>query len=106
MKIVCHMMKTNVKAGLHGQGLFAEEDIAFDARILEYTGNRFQGHYSESINLAFKAFKARRVIPYVQCDVGTEDFIIDPRGCGNDARYVNHSCEPNAMLELIRMGDH
>lgn len=36
----------------------------------------------------------------------SEEAIIGPRGCGNDARFVYHSCDANSFLELIRIGDH
>lgn len=34
-----------------------------------------------------------------------EEFIIDPRKSGNDAQYLNHSCQPNSLLMTIQVRD-
>lgn len=37
--------------------------------------------------------------------VNEDKMFIDPRDVGNDAQYVNHSCDPNAELKKISVGD-
>lgn len=82
--------KTTVKKSrVHGKGLFAGEDIAAGAPIIEYGGERItraearrRGH--EHV----LAIDARNAID------GTVD--------GTDARFANHSCEPNAEWMLYK----
>lgn len=79
--------ETTVKRSRTGLGLFATEDIPHGARIVQYTGRvisnnevrRHRGKYLFRIS-------ARRTI----------------NGCGrqNVARYVNHSCRPNAAAVI------
>ena len=74
------------KSPLHGRGVFATRPIRKGARIVEYTGRRVL--WSS--------------IPDDQDDVETYYFgldndkeVIDPSVGGNEARWINHSCDPN-----------
>lgn len=53
-ELVSHLLHTSVKEGLADCGLFAEQDIPADARILEYTGNRVGGVFRDYLHTAFK----------------------------------------------------
>lgn len=55
LKIVLHLPKTSVKPGLVGLGLYSEQGVAAETRILEYTGNRFGGQYFDHLNAVFKS---------------------------------------------------
>lgn len=55
LELVSHLPHTSVKEGLAGRGIFAEQDITTDARILEYTVNRVDGVYRDNLNAPFKA---------------------------------------------------
>lgn len=78
--------KVKVKRSSAGLGLFAEEDIPKEQLIIEYTGERITedeanergGQYLFSV---------------------TDNLTIDGTGRENTARYINHSCHPNAEAE-------
>jgi len=78
-----------VKRSVTGLGLFAVERIPKGKRIIEYTGPRVpndvvdksDGKYFFGVN---------------------KKWSIDGRGRDNIARYINHSCEPNAEAIISR----
>lgn len=67
-------------------GLFADEAIAKDQLIIEYTGDRISSTESEK--------RGGRYLFEV-----TDDLVIDGSDTKNTARYVNHACNPNAEAE-------
>ncbi|HEY0964428.1 MAG TPA: SET domain-containing protein [Candidatus Paceibacterota bacterium] len=76
-----------VKRSSAGLGLFANREYKKGDRIIEYIGetvteeeaNRRGGKYLFELN---------------------DNFTIDGKGRHNTARYINHSCKPNAYPEL------
>src|ERR1700745_3358576 len=74
------------RSAVHGRGVFAARPIRKGRSVIEYTGRR----------VAWKSIPA---------DVnGTHTFlfgindgadVIDPEIGGNEARWINHSCNPN-----------
>lgn len=78
--------KVQVKRASAGLGLFAAEELYKDQFIIEYTGDRITaeeanvrgGHYLFEV---------------------TEHLTIDGKGREHMARYINHSCAPNAEAE-------
>jgi uncharacterized protein len=74
------------KSPVHGRGVFAIRPIRKRARIIEYTGRRILWS----------------TIPEDLADARTYYFglddekkVIDPTVGGNEARWINHSCDPN-----------
>ncbi len=76
-----------VKKSRAGLGLFALEDIPKDTLIIEYTGDRINDEEAE------RRWR-RQYLFYVH-----DDLCIDGTGRENTARYINHSCRPNAEPE-------
>lgn len=77
-----------VRKATAGLGLFATGNIKKDDFIIEYTGER--------INDAEGERRWRRQYLFFVHD----DLFIDGTGRENTARYINHSCRPNAEPEL------
>ncbi|KAK3566054.1 hypothetical protein QTP86_025036, partial [Hemibagrus guttatus] len=82
---------------IHDWGLFAEEPIAADEMVIEYVG--------QSIRQVIADMRERR---YEQEGIGSsylfrvdQDAIIDATKCGNLARFINHSCNPNCYAKVI-----
>jgi SET domain-containing protein len=81
------MKNVSVKRSSAGLGLFANIMFKKGDEIIEYTGetitsdegNRRGGKYLFELN---------------------DDWMIDGKGRENTARYINHSCRPNAYPEL------
>jgi hypothetical protein len=77
-----------VKRSKTGLGLFATSPILRGTRIIQYIGElisngdekRLTGKYLIRLN---------------------EEYTIDGKARNNLARYVNHSCKPNAFAEVI-----
>jgi SET domain-containing protein len=73
------------ESGVHGHGVYAMESIANGTRIIEYTGQRVSWEGA----------------PNDENDPHTFNFgldngeVINPEIGGNDARWINHSCDPN-----------
>ena len=79
--------KLKVKRGLSGLGLFAEEIIPKGACIIEYVGRVIsdEEHYTSRSKYLFGI---------------NSKITIDGRARSNTARYINHSCRPNAEPEI------
>lgn len=78
------------RSGIDGDGLFAKEPIHAGDSVIEYTGERISkeeslrrcidgNHYIFSIN---------------------EEFDLDGNIESNFARFINHSCAPNAEAQI------
>ena len=72
-----------IKRSTTGLGMFAQQDILSQTRILEYVGTRM-------INVEATQADNRYII------VLNETHALDGKDRKNAARYINHSCEPNA----------
>jgi hypothetical protein len=78
------------RSGVHGLGVFAAKSIAKGTRIIEYVGERvshdeadrrYEGKDANDSHTFLFIVDSKTVI-----DAGTD---------GNDARFFNHSCDPN-----------
>jgi SET domain-containing protein len=76
---------------VHGRGLFAKRAIPKGTRILEYTGERVL-----KTNLAQDLVAGLTSLIYVMNL--NETFAVDGERGGNDARFINHSCDPNCEV--------
>jgi SET domain-containing protein len=85
------------RSRIQGRGVFATRDIGLGERIIEYTGRLITNDEADA-----------------QCDdegmrrhhtflFGVDDrYTIDGGRGGNDARFINHSCEPNSESVVVR----
>ncbi len=74
------------ESGVHGRGMYATKPIPKGARIIEYTGKR----------ALWEDVPEDLADPHTflfGLDNGIE--VIDPTTGGNEARWINHSCDPN-----------
>src|SRR5204863_7823571 len=74
------------QSAVHGGGVFAARPIRKDRRIIEYTGRR----------VAWKSIPADVNDAHTflfGINDGTD--VIDPEIGGKEARWTNHSCDPN-----------
>jgi len=75
---------------LHGQGVFAARRIAAGTRVIEYLGERVT-HAEADRRYAHKGARDNHTFLFI---VNTRT-VIDAGVDGNEARFINHSCEPN-----------
>jgi SET domain-containing protein len=72
-------------SNVHGRGVYAMELIPVGTRIIEYTGQR----------VSWEAAPNDENDPHT-FNFGLENGeVINPEIGGNDARWINHSCNPN-----------
>ncbi len=76
---------------VHGRGVFAKRAIPKGTRIFEYTGERVL-----KANLAQDLVNGLTSLIYVMNL--NETLAIDGERGGNDARFINHSCDPNCEV--------
>ena len=85
------------KSPIHGTGVFAARDIAAEEEIIEYAGRRLTHAQSDTI--------------YPDDDGHTflftlnDQYVIDASVDGNEARWINHSCEPNCEVWMVESDD-
>jgi hypothetical protein len=88
------------RSPIQGLGAFAVRAIPAGTRLIEYTGERI-GHARVEARRAREA-KGRHHSFLFQA---TRRTVVDARVHGNEARYINHSCDPNckAVIEKGRI---
>lgn len=74
---------------VHGRGVFALRRMRKGQRIIEYIGERIS--HSE----ADTRYDERSEHPHVLLFTVDKHIVIDGGIGGNDARFINHSCDPN-----------
>jgi len=81
-------------SGIHGTGVFAKRPIPRGTRVIEYAGRRLP-----KTQLLEAAERGERSLTYV-LNLNAET-AIDGAENGNDARFINHSCEPNCEVYIF-----
>lgn len=84
------------RSKIQGRGVFAEKRIRPGQRIIEYVGERISNAESDR---RYDDESMRRHHTFLfTLDKKT---VVDGNSQGNDARYINHSCDPNceAVIE-------
>lgn len=85
------------RSAVHGRGVFTLRRIRKGTRIIEYLGERVSHQEAD------RRYDHKRVD-----DNHTFLFIVDRRTvvdagrCGNEARFINHSCSPNCESVIER----
>lgn len=87
------------RSRIQGRGAFARRKIRKGTRIIEYTGERVS--HEEADRRYDDAHMARHHTFLFTLDKKT---CIDAAVNGNEARYINHSCDPNC--EAVIDGRH
>lgn len=90
------------KSSIHNIGVYAIEDIPKGKTIMKYIGRKISKEESEKIlNERMKYHKKNPEIAAVYIFELNEEYDIDGDVPDNDAKYVNHSCNPNCEVEII-----
>ncbi|XP_028966608.1 histone-lysine N-methyltransferase 2D-like [Galendromus occidentalis] len=91
--------RTNVylaRSKIQGLGLYAAKDIDKHTMVIEYIGQVIR---NEVANAREKQYEAQnRGIYMFRLD---ENRVIDATLTGGLARYINHSCNPNCVTEVV-----
>ncbi|XP_069576340.1 histone-lysine N-methyltransferase 2C [Brachyistius frenatus] len=91
--------KSNVylaRSGIQGLGLYAAKDIERCTMVIEYIGTIIR---SEVANRKERLYESQnRGVYMFRID---NDYVIDATITGGPARYINHSCGPNCITEVV-----
>ncbi|CRL07368.1 CLUMA_CG020346, isoform A [Clunio marinus] len=85
------------KSAIHDWGLFAMEPIAADEMVIEYVGQMVRPSVAD---LRESKYEAIGIGSSYLFRIDSET-IIDATKCGNLARFINHSCNPNCYAKVI-----
>jgi SET domain-containing protein len=84
---------------IHGNGVFALLDIAEGAEIMEYGGKRLTHARADH------KYGGTSISGHTFLFTLNDDYVIDGNQDGNDARWINHSCDPNCRAWKIDAED-
>jgi SET domain-containing protein len=86
------------RSRIQGRGVFATRFIAEGERIVEYIGERMTHDEADASCPDDEAASRHHTFLFAVDD----DTVIDGSRRGNDAKYINHSCEPNTEVVIER----
>ena len=79
------------RSRVHGRGVFALRRIRKGTRIIEYLGDRIS-HRQADLRYEHKDITDNHTFLFIV----DRSVVIDGGSNGNDARFINHSCDPNS----------
>jgi SET domain-containing protein len=85
------------RSRIQGRGVFAIRPFAEGEAIIEYTGALIT-HAEADAQCDDETMRRHHTFLFAVDD----RYVIDGRRGGNDARYINHSCEPNCESVIVR----
>ncbi|XP_063990116.1 histone-lysine N-methyltransferase 2C-like isoform X3 [Diachasmimorpha longicaudata] len=86
------------RSKIQGLGLYAARDLEKHQMVIEYIGEIIRTELAETRE---KQYEARnRGIYMFRLD---EERVVDATLCGGLARYINHSCNPNCVAEIVEV---
>jgi len=84
------------RSRIQGLGMFAAKDIEPGTMVIEYIGDIIRSEVAEKREKQYEA--AHKGIYMFRLD---SDYILDATITGGPARYINHSCNPNCVAEVV-----
>lgn len=78
------------RSAIQGRGAFAVRSIPKGTRIIEYTGERIT-HKQADKRYDDEAMGRHHTFLFI----ATQRTVVDARLTGSEAKYINHSCDPN-----------
>jgi SET domain-containing protein len=84
------------RSAIAGTGAFANRPIAKGTRIVEYVGERISHEEAD------RRYSDEGEHPHVVLFIADRRTVIDAGVRGNEARFINHSCDPNCEVVIER----
>ena len=84
------------RSAISGRGAFALRDIKKGERLIEYLGERIS-HAVADARYDDESMKSHHTFLFSV----TRQTVIDASVGGNDARFINHSCDPNCEAVIV-----
>uniref|UniRef100_A0A336MIG1 Histone-lysine N-methyltransferase 2C n=1 Tax=Culicoides sonorensis TaxID=179676 RepID=A0A336MIG1_CULSO len=86
------------RSKIQGLGLYAARDLEKHTMVIEYIGEIIRSELSERREKQYE--DKNRGIYMFRLD---EDRVVDATLSGGLARYINHSCNPNCVTEIVEV---
>jgi SET domain-containing protein len=83
------------RSPISGWGVFATQSIPKNKRIIDYAGEKIPNR----VSLKREARYLKN--GHIWCFKLNRLYVRDAAVGGNDARYINHACEPNCYTQVI-----
>jgi uncharacterized protein len=83
------------RSSVSGWGVYAQERIPKNKRIVAYTGEKID--HKESLRREAKYLESGEI----WCFKLNNRWVIDASVGGNHARFINHACKPNCYTQII-----
>jgi SET domain-containing protein len=83
------------RSKLHGWGVFADQRINKNKRIVDYAGEKIS--HQESLKREQRYMKKGTI----WCFQINRRWVRDAAVGGNVARFINHSCHPNCYVHIV-----
>jgi SET domain-containing protein len=83
------------RSKLHGWGVFADQRINKNKRIIDYAGEKIS--HQDSLKREQRYMKKGTI----WCFQINRRWVRDAAVGGNVARFINHSCHPNCYVHII-----
>lgn len=83
------------KSGINNWGLFASKSISKGEKVIEYKGKKYT-HKQVDENDKFDNSKAIYLFTL------NDKYVLDGDTNTNTAKYINHSCDPNCDVDIIK----
>jgi hypothetical protein len=85
------------RSKIQGRGVYAARDLAEGERIIEYTGKMITSAEADAL-CDDETMRRHHTFLFAVDD----KYVIDATKEGSDARYINHSCDPNCESVVVR----
>lgn len=82
------------RSPIHGTGVFARRKLAADTQVIQYRGKLLT--HDEADEQYGDGGETGHTFLFTL----NEQYILDANTRGNDARWINHSCDPNCQAVL------
>mgnify|MGYP001316663929 CR=1 FL=1 len=91
------------KSKIHGHGVVAEKNIKKGSKIIEYVGEKInKSEGDKRSDRRIKKYLNSKKTGSVYIFELNKKYDIDGSPLYNKARYINHSCDPNCEVEIIK----
>lgn len=89
------------RSNIHGWGVFVRKDFKAHDMIVEFTGEIIRAIVADRREKKYESEGMKGCYMF-RLDA---DYIIDGTRKGNITRFTNHSCDPNAYVKIVDVGD-
>ena len=91
------------RSSIHGLGLYARRDIAAGEMVIEYSGEVIRAVLTDKREQMYQHTRPNGDHGCYMFRL-SETAVVDATVCGNAARFINHSCDPNCYSEIVDDG--